>query len=163
MKYTPIGVIHSPLKNPVGAPIQSVSAESVKGTVEVFPRFAGGLRDVAGFSNLILLYHFHMSRKFTLTVVPFLDDAEHGVFSTRVPARPNPIGMSVVRVLSIRGRMIHVRCLDVIDRTPLLDIKPYVPSFDSMRADRVGWYAGHVEQPRLVFTKADGRFVKPSW
>lgn len=160
IRYTPIGVIHSPLKDPDGAPIQSVSARSVEGTIEVFPQFAGGLVDIAEFSHLILLYHLHMSRKFKLRVVPFLDRSEHGIFSTRSPSRPNPIGMSVVEVLSVKGRVIRARGLDMVDETPLLDIKPYVPAFDAFRTKRIGWYAGRVAKSHLRRTKADSRFVK---
>lgn len=138
VRYTPIGIIHSPLRDPAGAPIQSINASTVEGTVEVLPRFARGFR---------------------LTVMPFLDKVEHGVFSTRVPSRPNAIGMSVVSVLGVRGRRIRVRGLDVIDGTPLLDIKPYVPAFDSIRAKRIGWYAGRVAKSRVRRTKANGRFV----
>jgi len=160
IRFRPIGLVHSSLKDPVGAPIQSVSAKSVAGIVEVFPSFAGGLKDIEGFSHLILLYHFHLSRRFRLRVTPFLDNTEHGVFSTRSPSRPNPIGMSVVEVLGVRDRKIRVRGLDVVDGTPLLDIKPYVPAFDAIRARRVGWYAGRVAKSRISSTKADGRFVR---
>ena len=153
-------MVHSPLKGAPGAPIQSVSAKDVIGTIEVFPTFAGGLKDITGFSHLMLLYHFHLSRRFKLTVIPFLDSSEHGIFSTRSPARPNPIGVSVVEVLRVRGRTIRVRGLDVVDKTPLLDIKPYVPAFDAIRTKKIGWYAGRVAMSRLHRTKADGRFVK---
>ena len=158
VQYVPIGVVHSPLKDPVGAPIQSVSARRLRGTVEVFGPYAGGLRDLAGFSHLILLYHFHLARKRApLVVKPFLDDIEHGVFSTRAPARPNPIGISTVRLERIDGATLHVRDLDIVDGTPLLDIKPYVPAFDSRSVRRIGWYAGRIS--RLHDVRADGRFT----
>ena len=158
--FRPIGLVHSPLREPAGAPIQSVAAKNVAGVVEVYPSFAAGLKDVEGFSHLILLYHLHLSRRFRLRVTPFLDSTEHGVFSTRSPSRPNPIGMSVVEVLGVTGRMIRVRGLDVVDGTPLLDIKPYVPAFDAIRASRVGWYAGRIAGARIRNIKADGRFVR---
>jgi tRNA-Thr(GGU) m(6)t(6)A37 methyltransferase TsaA len=160
VRYTPIGVIHSPLKESAGAPIQSVSANHVKGIVEVFPSYARGLKDIAGFSHLILIYHFHMARKqVSLVVRPYLDsEGQHGVFSTRAPARPNSIGISTVRLERIKGRNIYVKDVDIVDGTPLLDIKPYVPRFDYRRAKRIGWYAGKIH--RLDNTKADSRFAR---
>jgi len=158
LSYAPIGVIHSPLRGPAGAPIQSVSGRSVSGTVEVFPPYARGLRGLAGFSHLILIYHFHLADKSSLTVIPFLDNKEHGIFSTRAPVRPNPIGTSIVRLRGVRGRRLYVQDLDVLDGTPLLDIKPYVPRFDSRRAQRIGWYAKRIG--KLNQTRADNRFTR---
>lgn len=159
VRYVPIGVIHSPLKEPAGAPIQSVSAKHVKGTVEVYPPYVNGLADLAGFSYLILVYHFHLARKCTsMMVEPYLDNQIHGVFSTRAPARPNPIGISAVRLESIKGGTLYVRDLDVVDGTPLLDIKPYVPKFDTRLAQRIGWYAGRTSGLRRA--KADHRFTR---
>jgi tRNA-Thr(GGU) m(6)t(6)A37 methyltransferase TsaA len=152
-------VIHSPLKESAGSPIQSASAKNVKGRIEVFPPYVRGLRDVAGFSHLILIYDFHMARKFSLTVRPFLDNKnDRGIFSTRSPARPNPIGISTVRIKSIRGGSIFVQDLDMIDGTPLLDIKPYVPAFDHREVKRIGWYAGRLY--KLTSIKADNRFSR---
>ena len=160
VRYTPIGIIHSPLKEPIGAPIQAVSAKNIEGTVEVFPPYERGLKDIAGFSHIILIYHFHKSRKLTsLTVKPFLEkrDKEHGVFSTRAPVRPNSIGISIVRLEGIRKRKLYIRDVDIVDGTPLLDIKPFVPGFDCRKTTRIGWYSSKIQ--KLPHTIADDRFV----
>jgi tRNA-Thr(GGU) m(6)t(6)A37 methyltransferase TsaA len=135
----PIGLIHSPFTDKSQTPIQA-SRSSAVGQVEVYPEFAEGLQDVEGFSHIILLYVFHCSSGYTLQVKPFLDDQPRGLFATRYPCRPNPIGLSVVRLLVRRGNLLDIEGVDVLDGTPLLDIKPYVPEFD-VRADvRTGWY-----------------------
>jgi tRNA (adenine37-N6)-methyltransferase len=139
--YEPIGIIHSPYSAIEDMPIQPAGARGVRGTVEVLAQFAPGLQDLEGFSHLILLYHFHRVTKARLIVVPFLDKAAHGVFATRAPTRPNPIGLSVVRLLSVEGQVLHIENVDVLDGTPLLDIKPYVPEFDHFPVDRTGWLA----------------------
>lgn len=155
--YEPIGVIHSPFKRLDDMPIQPVSATSGAGFVEIFPQFAEGLRDLDGFSHLILLYHFHEARRCTLTVTPFLDSAPHGVFATRAPSRPSPIGLSVVKLISIENGELRVEQLDVLDGTPVLDIKPYVPEFDHRPGARIGWF----EQVKGQFPgkRSDDRFA----
>ena len=158
VRYNPIGIIHSSLKNPSGAPLQSVIANNVKGTLNIFPKYVSGLKDLAEFSHLFLIYHFHLSRKVSLRVQPYLDNREHGVFATRAPARPNPIGLSVVRLRAVKRNKIYVEGLDVVDGTPLLDIKPYVPQFDARRVQSIGWYKGKLS--RLHRTKADRRFTR---
>ena len=158
IEYSPIGIVHSPLRRAAGAPIQSASAKHVEGTVEVFPPFVAGLKDIAGFSHLILLYHFHLSRETALLVKPYLDIKEHGIFATRAPNRPNPIGISVVKLKKVRGRVMWVQDLDVIDGTPLLDIKPYVPKFDVRRAVSIGWLKSRIG--KLNRTRADERFSR---
>lgn len=158
VKYNPIGIIHSPLRSASGAPLQSVSAKRLKGTVEIFPRYVLGLKDIRGFSHLILIYHFHLARNASLIVRPYLDKKEHGIFATRAPVRPNPIGISVVRLRKVRDGVIWVQDLDVVDGTPLLDIKPYVPQFDVRRVQRTGWYEGNMS--KLHGTRADARFTK---
>ena len=137
--YRPIGVVHSPFKEIEGMPIQSAGASGIEGTVEVFPEFATGLKDLEGFSHVILLYHFHRVRASELIVTPFMDVVPRGVFATRAPKRPNPIGLSVVRLLRVERNVLHIANVDIVDGTPLLDIKPYVPEFDRHPADRVGW------------------------
>ena len=141
MEYTlrPIGFIHTPFKHKRDVPIQS-SRSGESGRVEVFPEFQEGLQDLEGFSHIFLLYIFHKSSGYTLRVRPFLDTAERGLFSTRYPARPNPIGLSVVRLRELRGNLLYVDGIDVLDGTPLLDIKPYVPEFDVHTATRTGWH-----------------------
>jgi tRNA-Thr(GGU) m(6)t(6)A37 methyltransferase TsaA len=139
IEYHPIGVIHSPFQTPEGTPIQSTAAKGVKGKVEVFPEFVDGLADLDGFSHIILLYHFHLAKKFSLRVKPYLDDELHGLFATRAPSRPNSIGISVVRLMKIKNNTLYVQDIDVVDQTPLLDIKPYVPDFDVREVNRIGW------------------------
>lgn len=158
IEYRPIGVIRSPFKDVRGVPIQPRAASGVEGVVEVFPQYVDGLKDLDGFSHVILVYHFHLVKGYSLLVKPYMDQAERGVFATRAPARPNPIGISVVRLVKIDGNRIHVRGLDVVDGTPLLDIKPYVPDFDSFEVDRIGWLEKNVH--RLRHARDDGRFVR---
>jgi len=156
IKYKPIGVVHTPFKNLEGMPIQPAGAQFVRGTVDVFPEYAEGLRDLGGFSHIILLYHLHQSADPKLTVTPFLDSKSHGIFATRAPVRPNPIGLSVVKLSKVEGFTLHVENIDILNGTPLLDIKPYVPEFDCHSADRVGWLEkakGSVQKK-----KADDRF-----
>ncbi|MBN1280494.1 MAG: tRNA (N6-threonylcarbamoyladenosine(37)-N6)-methyltransferase TrmO [Candidatus Thermoplasmatota archaeon] len=143
--YRPIGIIHSPFTEPQGTPIQPASGRGVKGTVELFPAYVGGLLDIEGFSHLILLYHFHRSTSFSLRACPYLDDTPHGVFAIRSPRRPNPIGLSVVRLVSVDDNILHVQDLDIIDGTPLLDIKPFVPAFDAADEIRIGWLEGRIK------------------
>ena len=153
----PIGVIRSPYADPVGMPIQPGGARGVRGEVEVFPEFRDGLADLEGFSRVILIYLFHRSEGYSLRVVPFLDDSERGVFATRAPRRPNPIGLSVVRLVGVEGCRLLIEDVDILDGTPLLDIKPYVPSIDAFPDERDGWFGecrGDLRKAR-----ADRRFA----
>jgi len=152
----PIGIIRSPHKETEGTPIQTTGANGVGGTVEILPECAEGLKDLEGFSHIILIYHFHLSKGYSLTVKPFLDDTPRGVFATRAPKRPNAIGMSVVRLVKIEGATLYIEDVDIVDSTPLLDIKPYVPEFDAKEAERIGWLAGKAE--KAAETDADKRF-----
>ena len=154
--YRPIGIIHTPFKELENMPIQPSGAARIHGTVDLYPEFAEGLKDLDGFSHLILLYHFHKSRGFKLTVTPFLDSEPRGVFATRAPVRPNPIGLSVVPLQKIEGNTLFVAQLDVLDGTPLLDIKPYVPEFDKRAEVRIGWLEHARGKAR--FTRSDRRF-----
>ena len=158
IKYTPIGIIHSPFKEPKGTPIQPAGAEDIDGTVEVFPEYAEGLKDVEGFSHIILIYHFHLSKKSPLKVKPYMDNNAHGVFAMRGPSRPNPIGISIVRLVRIEENILHIRDVDIVDGTPLLDIKPYVPEFDIREVKKSGWLDKNVY--KLSSSKDDGRFTK---
>ncbi len=160
VRYRPIGVIRSPYKRPEGTPIQPSGALGVEGVVEVFPEYREGLQDLEGFSHIILIYHFHLAGKPALKVKPYMDDRVHGVFATRSPSRPNPIGISVVRLTRIEGNKLYIRDVDILDGTPLLDIKPYVPEFDVRNAVRKGWLEGRVH--RLGETRDNGRFAEPS-
>jgi tRNA-Thr(GGU) m(6)t(6)A37 methyltransferase TsaA len=136
----PIGVIHTPFTDPQQAPIQA-SRSFAPGSVEIFPEFVAGLRGIEGFSHLHLLYLIDCPQGFNLSVKPFLDDQEHGVFATRYPCRPNSIGLSVVRLRSVTGNRLEIEGVDLLDDTPLLDIKPYVPDFDLRENVQIGWYA----------------------
>jgi len=158
IKYKPIGIIHSPFKEPKDTPIQPAGGKGIDGTVEVFPEYAEGLKDVEGFSHIVLIYHFHLSKKSSLKVKPYLDNEVHGVFATRAPSRPNPIGISTVRLLGIEGNILHIQDVDIVDETPLLDIKPHVPEFDIREVQRIGWLEKKVHKLRM--TKDDGRFTK---
>jgi tRNA (adenine37-N6)-methyltransferase len=136
--FKPIGVIRSPFTEKDKTPIQASRSQAV-GQVEVYPEFADGLKDIEALSHIYLLYAFHKSQGYQLQVKPFLDDIEHGIFATRYPYRPNPLGFSVVRLLSREGNILTVEGVDVLDGTPLLDIKPYVPDFDHRAEVRAGW------------------------
>ena len=137
--YAPIGVIRSAHTKPEETPIQPVYAHGCTGWAEVLPEYAEGLRDLEGFSHVYLIYHMHRAGPPKLVVRPFLDDADRGVFATRAPCRPNPIGLSVVELLRRDGRVLYVDGLDVLDGTPLLDLKPYTAKFDCIEGTRNGW------------------------
>jgi tRNA (adenine37-N6)-methyltransferase len=154
--FRPIGIVRSPFTEIEGMPIQASAAAGATGSIELDPAFAEGLADLEGFSDLVLLYHLHRVRAPKLTVTPFLDPQPHGIFATRSPARPNAIGMSTVRLLAIRGTTLEIADLDILDGTPLLDMKPYVPAFDDRSDARIGWFAGRADLAGS--TKSDGRF-----
>jgi tRNA-Thr(GGU) m(6)t(6)A37 methyltransferase TsaA len=154
--YSPIGTIHSPFHELTSMPIQPSSDSSAPGTVELLPEFTPGLQDLEGFSHIILIYHLHRSDHYSLIVTPFLDSKPHGVFATRAPNRPNPIGISVIKLLRIENNILFVDNLDVLDGTPILDIKPYVPEFDLIPDFRLGW----LEKVKhdVHTTRSDNRF-----
>jgi len=135
--FKPIGVIRSPFTEKDKTPIQASRSQAV-GQVEVYPEFADGLKDIDALSHIYVLYAFHESQGYKLHVKPFLDDREHGIFATRYPYRPNPIGFSIFRLLSREGNILTVEGMDVLNDTPLLDIKPYVPDFDLQTNVRAG-------------------------
>lgn len=141
----PIGVIQTPFKARQGIPIQPAHAGDTKGRVVVYPEYADGLKDIGGFSHINLIYYFHLAcetGEVKLLRKPFLDDAEHGIFAIRHYARPNPIGLSAVRLLGVDANVLEVEGIDVVDGTPLLDIKPYVPGFRAPGPVRTGWLEG---------------------
>jgi tRNA-Thr(GGU) m(6)t(6)A37 methyltransferase TsaA len=156
IEYQSIGIVHSPFSTLENMPIQPTGAAGIAGRVEIFPEYEEGLQDLAGFSHIILLYHFHRSKGFKLRVVPFLDSESHGVFATRAPRRPNPIGLSVVKLVKITGRILHIENVDLLDKTPVLDIKPYVPEFDRQTAVQIGWLERVGRD--VAQTKSDRRF-----
>jgi tRNA-Thr(GGU) m(6)t(6)A37 methyltransferase TsaA len=137
--FQSIGIIHSPHQKLSDIPIQPVFSDGIKGTVEVDPEFAGGLMDLDEFSYIYLFYYFHQSQKTFLYVKPYLSEQEHGIFATRSPHRPNKLGMSLVRLTGIEGNILHVNDIDILDGTPLIDIKPYIRRFDSRENVRSGW------------------------
>jgi len=153
----PIGVIHSPHQTATGTPIQPAFAEQVEGEVVVDAGFEAALTDIEGFERIWLVYCLDRARPFQAKVIPYRDNREHGLFATRAPCRPNPIGLSVVWLLAREDNVLRVRGLDILDGTPLLDIKPYVPEFDAFPDSNAGWLAA----PREVRTEADGRFHGP--
>jgi len=153
-----IGVIHTPFKHAAGTPIQAASSTHTEGFVEVWPEFTPGLRDLAGFERLWLIYLLDRASAVQLTVLPYMDSAERGVFATRSPARPNHIGLSPVRLLAVKQNRLMIAGVDMLDGTPLLDIKPYVPAFDSFEHARAGWFTGRSAEGVL----ADDRFEAPS-
>ena len=151
---TPIGVIHSPFREQRGTPIQPSAATQATGQVELLPKYAEGLQDLAGFERIWLIFHLDRARPWWPLVVPYRDTVERGIFSTRAPSRPCPVGLSVVDLVSVRPPELEVRGIDVLDGTPLLDIKPYVPELDSHPGSSVGWLSGGGSDA----TAADGRF-----
>ena len=156
--YKPIGIVHSPFKSLKGTPIQPKAAKGVKGKVVVEEEYKEGLKDLDGFSHIILIYHFHLSKDYGLLVKPYMDDNLHGVFSTRAPKRPNPIGISTVKLISIKENILYIEDVEVIDGTPLLDIKPYVSAFDERDSARIGWLTKNIH--KLPSQRDDGRFLK---
>lgn len=156
IRYRPIGIIRSPYKETEGTPIQPTGAKGVAGTVEVIPECVEGLKDLDGFSHIILIYHFHLAKGYSLTVKPFLDETPRGLFATRAPKRPNAVGFSIVKLVKIDGATLYIEDVDIVDSTPLLDIKPYVPAFDWREGERIGWLAD--KAGKVTEAEADRRF-----
>ncbi len=153
----PIGTIHTPYREAQGVPIQPVYAGQVTGTVELLPEYEEGLLDLSGFSHIMLLYHFHRSKGYRLLCKPFLDTQLHGVFATRAPRRPNPLGLSIVELLDVTGRVLTIGSPDMLDGTPLFDIKPYVSTFDTRHDVRNGWAEQRGSEKNHT---ADSRFAE---
>jgi len=154
--FRPIGIIRTPFERTEGMPIQATAAVGVRGRIELDEALADGLADLDGFSHLILLYHLHRITEPRFTVTPFLDDSPRGVFATRSPARPNPTGLLTIRLIGISGATIEIEDVDMVDGTPLLDIKPYVPGFDAREGVAIGWYTDRLDG--LAKARADDRF-----
>lgn len=149
-----LGIIHSPFMKAEGTPIQPIYAEGVEGTIEIFSEFWEGLSDLDGFERVWLIYYLDRASAAKLKVVPFRDNVERGVFATRAPSRPNPIGLSVIKLISVEGLILRVADIDIFDGTPLLDIKPYIPGVDSFPNSRAGWFDANANDR----TRADERF-----
>ena len=154
LSIEPIGVIETPFRDPAGTPIQASRANGARGTIRIEPRFHAGLKDLEGFERIWLVYWFHRAPGAHLLVTPFLDTCERGVFATRAPTRPSPVGISAVRLLSVNEGILEVADVDIIDGTPLLDLKPYVPEFDCYPGSRAGWFDEANSRRRV----ADERF-----
>jgi tRNA-Thr(GGU) m(6)t(6)A37 methyltransferase TsaA len=146
--YRPIGIIHTPYLEKEQTPIQGCFARESRGYVDVYPEYADGLKDIEGFSHLILIYHFHQAGACQLIAKPFLDKDKKGIFAIRYFTRPNPIGLSVVRLCKVNGSVLEIGEVDMLDGTPLLDIKPYVPQFDVKESVKDGWYQKASERSR---------------
>ncbi|MBV5281800.1 MAG: tRNA (N6-threonylcarbamoyladenosine(37)-N6)-methyltransferase TrmO [Paludibacter sp.] len=153
----PIGVIHTPHTDVKNMPIQPVAAEGIKGYIELLPEYAAGLKDIEGFSHLTLLYHFHKIKGFELAVVPFMDTEVRGIFSCKAPKRPNAIGLSTVKLISIEGNILHVEQVDMLDGTPLIDIKPFYPRYDNRENVVIGWLEKNKNLP-IEKLRSDERF-----
>ena len=138
----PIGIIHSPYQKKEDIPIQGVFKPEGTGTIEVYEKYAEGLTDVEGFSHLLIIYFFHKSKGYSLLGKPYLEDQLHGIFAIRSPHRPNHLGISVVKLIERKGNLLKIGEIDVFDKTPLLDIKPYVPKFDERKNVKIGWLEG---------------------
>jgi tRNA-Thr(GGU) m(6)t(6)A37 methyltransferase TsaA len=158
IEFQPIGIIHSPHKSLSGMPIQPTGARGIKGIVELYQDFSEGLKDLEGFSHIFLLYFFHQTKGYNLNVIPFLDKTPRGLFATRAPRRPNAIGLSIVQLNNIEQNILHVEDLDILDGTPLLDIKPYVPKFDYRSDTAIGWLEGC--KNNSMNKKSDNRFIE---
>ncbi len=151
--FEPIGIINSPFKTFKGIPIQSLMSD-IKGNIEIFPKFKPALKDLEGFSHIFCLYYFDMVKlPVPLQSKPFLKDEIKGIFSIRTPFRPNPIGLSILEILRIEENIIQVNYIDILDKTPVLDIKPYVPQFDSIKTRRIGWLKGYIRKKKLTGIK----------
>ncbi len=153
----PIGIIHTPHHDIKNMPIQPLAADGIKGYIEIFPEYAAGLKDLDGFSYITLLYHFHKNKGFDLEVVPFMDTEKHGIFATKAPKRPNAIGLSTVKLTDIEGNIVHIEQADMLDGTPLLDIKPFYPKFDNRDQVISGWLEKNNDLP-VNKLRADERF-----
>lgn len=154
--YQPIGIIHTPFTTAAGMPIQPRRAVGIPGRIEVFPKFSPGLQDVDGFSHIILIYHFDRAAAAKLRVVPFMDTMEQGVFPTRAPVRPNPIGLSIVRLRAVAGASLEIENVDMLDGRLEIEQRGYVPDFDCFEATSVGWVGS--SRWRMQRTRSDDRF-----
>ncbi len=144
IKFKPIGILHTPFKETTGIPRQAAGAKDVKGELEVFPEYSPGLKDLQDFSHIVIVFNFHKVIAPSLKAHPPWDDKSHGVFATRSPYRPNPIGVSVVKLESVKDNILHITGIDMADGTPVLDIKPYIPDLNPEGKIRLGWLENKV-------------------
>jgi tRNA-Thr(GGU) m(6)t(6)A37 methyltransferase TsaA len=153
----PIGVIRTPHTDVKNMPIQPIAAEGIKGYIDILPEYTEGLKDLEGFSHITLLYHFHKIKGFELQVIPFMDTETHGIFSCKAPKRPNAIGLSTVRLIAIEKNIIYIEQVDMLDGTPLIDIKPFYPRYDNRTNVIIGWLEKNKDLP-LDKLRSDERF-----
>jgi len=153
----PIGVIRTPHTDIKNMPIQPIAAEGIKGHIELLPEYIPGLIDLEGFSHITLVYRFHKIVGFELEVIPFMDDKSHGIFASKAPKRPNAIGISTVKLIGIDGNIIHIEQVDMLDGTPLIDIKPFYPRYDNRENVQIGWLEKNKDLP-VEMLLADERF-----
>jgi tRNA-Thr(GGU) m(6)t(6)A37 methyltransferase TsaA len=156
ISFTPIGMIHTQFTSVENIPIQPSAAQGVKGHIILDNKYIDGLSDLDGFSHCYLLYHFHQSNSYKLKVAPFLDEKPRGVFATRAPKRPNAIGLSLVKLTGIEGNRISIENVDILNGTPLLDIKPYIPEMENVQKVKLGWISDKLDQ--LSSKRSDDRF-----
>jgi len=156
VELIPIGIIHTPFKETDNMPIQPFNGKNIKGSIELYPDYVDGLTDIEGFSHITLVYFFHRITETRLLVKPFMDNEFHGIFATRSPARPNAIGLSTVRLLSVENNILFIEDVDILDGTPLIDIKPFFPQFDNRELERIGWLDG---KENIYQVKSDKRFI----
>ncbi len=153
----PIGVIHTPFKTLEDMPIQPLAGQGIAGEIVLANALVPGLKDLDGFSHIYLIFHLHQAQRTELKVIPYLDSRPHGVFATRSPLRPAKIGLSIVKLISIQGNRLRIEDVDMLDGTPLLDIKPFVPDFDNRSGAKKGWVKASRE--KIVRRRSDGRFI----
>lgn len=153
----PIGIIHTPFTDVKNMPIQPIAAAGIKGCIELLPEYTEGLKDMEGFSHITLLYWFHKITSYELQVIPFMDTEKRGIFSCKAPKRPNAIGLSTVRLLSVEGNLVHIEQVDMLDGTPLIDIKPFYPRYDNRENATLGWLEKNKDLP-LEKLRSDERF-----
>lgn len=157
MQMEPIGIIRTPYTQLADMPIQPGGGRGVGGELVVSPEYAGGLSDLDGFSHIYLLYLFHQAERIEMKVIPFMDETPRGIFATRSPLRPNHIGLSIVELVAVEENRVLIRNVDILDKTPLLDIKPYVAAFDHVAGARSGWMTKSVAE--VEKKRADDRFI----
>ena len=157
IEIRPIGVIHTCYTELTDMPIQPLAANK-PAYIELYPKYIDGLKDIEGFSHLTLLYQFHKVGDFKLQVIPFMDTVEHGIFATRSPKRPNKIGLSTVKLIAVEGSKLIIEDADMLDGTPLIDIKPFFPRYDNRKNVSIGWLDKNKDMP-VEKLKSDGRFL----
>lgn len=158
INYKSIGIIHSPFKTLDNIPIQNIGAKGERGKIEIFAEYETGLKDLNEFSHIILLYHLHLVNHSSLLVKPFMDNVERGIFATRSPIRPNPIGLTIVKLIEINKNILTIEDLDMLDQTPIIDIKPCLPMIDNIENLKLGWLTNKITD--FETTKSDNRFIK---